>query len=458
MQAIPIGNAQVIHTGSGQGQGDAWIMDALNNMQAQQRQTAIEQQRQEDEARQLGQANAGIYGKRLSPDLTPEQLTQAQTDYASQNPDSADYLKPFTTPVPQGPGAQLKRTVGEWQNAIMPQFLQTLQTNPEKVDPQLFMTFYPYLSSGDKNMDPGIVKLITDRYILANQDKLPPDLVQQTKIAGKVVQSPQEVAQQGVEKRGQDLGLQGKKYEADASAGATRYGVDAKKDVYAAEAGMLTNKGDMYGTRADMNENEAGNDQINNHPAVQALQNKITMAQKDRDRDAAAAGNGKLPPAERQAASQRAQDADANIRYYQDNLQQTKIKMRKSLGIDEMNDAEEPSANSGGASTPAAPSAPEGGYLNLGRPGVPPQPTNTGPQIHDMRGSNMPRTPQVGAPSGTVPRSPAASTAPTQPLAALAQQLAASGQIDQAKKTMTRAAAQQLKASGVDVAGYTITP
>lgn len=447
-RAYSTGSTPVLNVG-GSNAGDSWIASALNTFQARHEQN---DQEARDRAQQFGQRLAAYKDD-------PAMAAKAAQDFAAQDPEAGKFLTPFTQTLPQTAGMQLKTGANEWLVKMAPLVEKAYETDPSSVNPQLLSLMRPYFSGGDKAMEPHEYDDLTQRYTYGHQGELPTDYVTARKLKDKLQQTPEEIAvERGVE-RGQDIGLQGERYKADSTfkgtrysadsaAGAVRYGVDARKPVYAAEAGMLGKKGRMYDTRADMNEQEVEGNSVDNHPAVQAIQSKVTALQKERDADVIAARNGKLPLAERQAAQQRVDNADANIRYYQDNLESTKMKMRKSLGIEE-GDAEEPSANSGQSGTNGG----EPGYLGLNRPNQ--------PVIRDMRGSNVPNRSGANQP----PNGSQSAPAPVQPQPqiphpdqqALAQQLVQQGQIDSAKKTMTRAAAQQLQRQGISIQGYTVS-
>lgn len=446
-RAYSTGSTPVLNVGGGGNTGDAWIMGALNTFEAR-------RQAQDEEARQ----RAELFGQRLGAYKdNPEMAAAAAREFSTKDPEAGKYLTPFLQQLPQTAGQQLKTGANEWLVKMAPLVEKAYETDPTSVNPQLLSLMRPYFSGGDKAMEPHEYDDLTQRYTYGHQGELPTDYVKARRLKDKLEQTPEEIAVEAGVERGQDLGLAGKRYDADQQLTGTKfmanrkfdsekYGVDAKRDVYSAEAGMLGSKGHMYESRAGLNEQEGEGNAVDQHPAVQAIQQKITALQKERDADVIAARNGKLPPAERQAAQQRAGDAAANIRFYQDNLEQTKVKMRKSLGIEE-GDAEEPSANSGQVGPPDG----QPSYLGVDRGASPKQ-----PRIRDMRGSNVPSRSGTNQPQNGGQSVPPQQAAPDQQVAALAQQLVQQGQIDQGKKTMTRKAADLLKKSGVSISGYTI--
>lgn len=435
MQAIPIGNAQVIHTGSGQGQGDAWIMDALNNMQERQKQAALEQQRRDELRRRQGATAASAYGSRLSG-LSNDKLAEAQSTFAAAMPDAAGDLTPYTLPTPRPSGDQITEMRNQFVLKNLPQWMDTLKNNPQQMSPQIFDMIHKTLAGDPASAE--ALKGMTDLYVSANEQRLPADLVQLWRYGAKLDITPEEKAVEAGVQRGHNLTLQGKREEIAANAPVRAS--EVKRNT--AQSWAESNLGDLRGQQETDLETGQQAKNLKGNPTLIATQNQINLLQKEHDANLITARQAKTP-AERAAAQDRVTQTASQIGLLQTNLQNLTSRMRKTMGI-----ADEPMPAP--ATNEAPGGGPQGGYLNLGRPDVPPQPgAGTGPQIHDMRGSNMPRTP-AAAPA------PAAGGAPDAAKVALAQQLAASGQIDRAKKTMTAGAAKALKAQGVDTAGYTI--
>jgi hypothetical protein len=439
--AYSTGKTRVINLGGGN--RPDYIMAALDEM-------SQSRDQEEERKRQAAQARVQGFYKRLPSDLTPDEMGTAMKGYGAADPEATAFL-PRESAVPETPGSHFKRFIDQWHDKMMPAFVDALQKTPEKVDPQMFMTLYPYLSAGDKGMDPGIVTFLTDRYIAANEATLPPDFVKQYRMKAKIERTPEEIAKQGTEERGQDLTLEGKKYDANQQLVGTKYGVDAQRGKYEAEAGMQRERGRMYGSRADLNAEDLGPDMemVNNHPAIQGAQAHIADLQKQRDQALIAAHSGKDAKAQA-AARERADQLSTRIGQMQQNLTGMRTSMAKSMGVDlgDENDAADSGMAEEGEGERAAPQQ---------------------PKINDMRGGNVPSRPggkpqrpaaapppSAPTPSPAVGAPPAASAAPAQqgPDPQLLQQLRARKAAGQ--KVLKKSEFDQLRAAGIDTSGWQV--
>lgn len=447
-RAFSMGSTPVINLG---GQQHDYALAALEEMQAHQ-----QQRQQEEEAN--AKFRAQEFGKRLGSYADqPEMAAQAARDFAAKDPAAAKFLTPYTEQLPQTPGMQTRSTVANWQAGFMPKFLEALQTHPESVDPQMFMTMYPFLSQGDKAMDPGIVSFLVDRYVTANEGRLPADLVKQFRLKSHIDMSPEEIAKDQTERYKADQGLAGTKYSADETFKGKKYETDAQAPLRGAEAGAWNERGRMWGSRADVNENEDAVGQIENHPAIQATKAHISDLQQQRNQALIEARTAGKDAKVRAEAQSRATAAEGEIAAYQQSLKDMRMKMAKSMGVE----YEE------GVDDGAGPFR-ENEPRNTVLPG--PAGRSSQPKINDNRGSNVPSgsspaaaapRPSAAAPSAQVRGNsvPAAAPAPQQGTAQAVAGIIRESGGDPAKKVITRSGLQRLQqqlGQKIDTTGWTV--